>query len=293
MMEASDSIHTPVLVFPGCSFGKNFMSGMEYMMSRLAERSEASTEKRPLTYSLLGSLPDDFHFQSDTEEIKRMMKSFFGADCTCSFPFSCTPEQIRQLGRAEVNLVLRQEALKTAKLLQKKHGTPYVFFRPYGINATREALREVEAVIGWKMNEQAVSREASRCDARLEAYRQVLRFQHNARFDKSVLLYGNYDTVKGMAGFLSSELSLKTFPMAKASCSKDVELYSEEGWDRLLKAHPDSVILADGENYLRHSLRAGIISSPAVKFQDLSWDRPFVGFRGGLNILQLVDDCKP
>lgn len=67
--------------------------------------------------------------------------------------------ELRNLSKAHINIVIRQEGLETAKYLEKKYGTPYIYKRPYGFDKTLSWLEEIKNVLNIEMNSKFIEDE--------------------------------------------------------------------------------------------------------------------------------------
>jgi len=89
-----------------------------------------------------------FRCRDDVREVTALLASI-GVDVHVVAPLGATPEQLRTLTEADLNVVLYPEiALTTASWLQRVHGMPMVRAVPLGVGATREFLEEVGRVGG-------------------------------------------------------------------------------------------------------------------------------------------------
>ena len=82
------------------------------------------------TFNVLGTCPDLFNFGADLLEVERMMKGAFGMEAVCRLSSACSVTDIRRIGAAHVNLVIRREGIPAAEYLKKTFGIPAVFGLP-------------------------------------------------------------------------------------------------------------------------------------------------------------------
>jgi len=123
-----------VVLLPNCGLKIGAEKGIRYVLNLLTQMFavESMEKDNTLRCNLLGSCCDEYGFYQDAEEISRMMESYFQMSVNCVFPSDCSVENIRSMSRADINLVLREEALDSAILLEERFGIPYVCGRPYG-----------------------------------------------------------------------------------------------------------------------------------------------------------------
>ncbi len=111
----------------------------------------ARTEGRRPRANLLGPTALGFRCRDDVREVTALLASI-GVDVHVVAPLGATPEQLRTLTEADLNVVLYPEiALTTASWLQRVHGMPMVRAVPLGVGATREFLEEVGRVAGGEV----------------------------------------------------------------------------------------------------------------------------------------------
>ena len=293
ILEMGDISPVPIVVIPVSSFSALYPAGAKSLLDKLMPFVREPEAVQPLTYQILGLLPDDFHFQSDLNALKAMLLRYFGARCVCTFPYDCTPAKLAQLSQAQVNLVLRSEAMGCAAFLQEKFGTPFVFARPYGPAQTRHLCEEVARATGWKLNEDLLARDCEQTAQLLHSAALSWRRDRTAGFDRSVLLCAHEDTAAGMAAFLETELQLSVTAFSSAPISGRLPQWRAEEWEQLISSHPRSVLLADGSSQALYGSRTAVISHPALRFRDLTGQQPFLGLSGALNLMQLIDDHRP
>ena len=290
--EASNYIKTPVIVYQSCNLGRHYMFGIHEMLKKLVSLTKSPNRKEPLSYNIIGCLPDDFHFASDLNEIKRLMTTCFCANCICTFPYRCSIQNISSMGEAQINLVIRREGLSCAQELQNATGTPYIYLRPYGAMQTQKWIKAITGTTGWELNEACLDSDIRSLHREIDLYKDEIRRSHSSRSNNSALISGNYDTAKGISEFLNSELDFSVFPWTRDSLDNDVPLKTEMQWEQALLDHPNAVVLSDGvvKNLCKN--RAEIISHPSMFCKDITKKCPFVGINGALNILQLIDNCR-
>ena len=104
------------------------------------------------TYNLLGLSAGAYRARSDRNEICRLMREAFGMEMRACLCLDTDMETIEGCGAAELNLVLRGEALPAAEILEKNCHTPCVAGMPYGYAGTLDWLHRVGAALGREPN---------------------------------------------------------------------------------------------------------------------------------------------
>lgn len=136
--------------------------------AKVSENLNLETIDCKPSVNLLGLSPTYFRGEEDIKEIRRILE-------TAGYHINAIPgggsawSEIMQLPQADLNLVLRDElALKAAKELQAKFGTPYLSVgMPYGIAGTLRWLDAINAVLPAK-NRETIRQEAEAVNARLQ-----------------------------------------------------------------------------------------------------------------------------
>lgn len=149
-MEMEDEISVPLIPLDLSSLGADYTVGMEKAMKLLVERFARPAARKPGTYNILGCCDDEYMIANDLEAIKALLEHAFGMQCRMTYPFATSVEEISRASEAEINVVLRQEALPAAKWLQKKFGTPYLLADCYGMEGTWTLLAQTEELVGRK-----------------------------------------------------------------------------------------------------------------------------------------------
>ena len=103
------------------------------------------------------------------------------------------------MGSAAVNLVLRNEALPAARLLQERFGTPYVYGAPYGYEGTGRWLEEISQAVGIPMSDE-VRRALRERKKESMTYRVYAGMYRDRPHPPIAALAGDYDTMVGLAG---------------------------------------------------------------------------------------------
>ena len=105
-------------------------------------------EKKPGAFNVIGACYDAFRVGSDTAEICRLMKAAFGMEPACILPYACGYDDVRRCTEAEISLVLRQEGLRAAAVIEKKGGGAPVYGAPYGYEGTKAWSDRVAEALG-------------------------------------------------------------------------------------------------------------------------------------------------
>ena len=144
-------------------------------------------------YNIIGSQIDYYNYRADVKEIMRLMKKYFNLECNTVFTSECSIQDIKCSADAEFNIIMRSEAMDAAQVLKERFDQPYIFGRPYGVQATKDFLQAVSETIGIKLDEDSISAEMKKCGEVLFDLKRRMR-NHGLKS----IISGNYDLVMGM-----------------------------------------------------------------------------------------------
>ena len=116
-----EKVAARLIAFEQGGFRGDYSIGLRETYRLLIEQMvERDVPKKPGAYNILGASAWSYRNASDVNEIKRLMKEAFGMECHACLCHETTAECIRAMGCAEVNLVLRDEAMPAARILEEK-----------------------------------------------------------------------------------------------------------------------------------------------------------------------------
>lgn len=274
------------------SFHEKLHHGIEEVLYRLAkeipakESMEGKTEA--VTVNIIGSCLDLTKFQADVTELKRILKEALGINTLCILTSETSIEQIRDLGKAHLNLVLRREGIKAAKELKNSFQTEYYYGSPYGYTGTLTWLSHIAKILHLSLNEAFVEQEMTEGRYGLDYLKEVVALNPQKG---SIILGGNLDVVLGMKEFAVGELGMLckfAWCNAKDYGTEEIPYQTEEDLlTKLDKSFP-GIIMADhaalkmtgrDERYL---ITRSLSSRTFNKYES-----PFMGFRGGMKLSSL------
>ncbi len=98
--------------------------------------------------NILGPAALGFRHRDDLVEVRKIL-ALLGVEVNLVAPLGATPNDIRQIGAADFNIVLYPEiGEETARWLEKTFAQPAIRNVPIGVGATREFIRAVAALAG-------------------------------------------------------------------------------------------------------------------------------------------------
>ena len=238
------------------------------------ETNAAGSGRTPVVNILGLSIYHKYH-QGDIAEITRLL-GLAGIKVNTTLLCESTLEEIKKIGAADLNILLDPEyGLESAKLLERKYGTPYVSSGyPVGFRAAEEMLKSVFDELGnagFKSIKMAPALEDIE-KARATSYIHIARMSSLTGLPKGVpfAVHAPEAIRKGYSDFLTGYLGMK-------------EVSSDEKAD---------IILADGNTIAR--LKAdglgfgGIeISLPSIGYIDVI-PKTHIGASGGMLLIEQI-----
>ena len=285
---------TPLIPVGHGSFAISQHRGVQEALLTLVRTlpEDAAPRGRNAGYNIIGSCPDLFRSAADASEIVRMMKGAFDADSICILSSAASVTDIRKMGAAGVNLVIRREGIPAAEALRERFGTPYFYGRPYGIEGAAGWLRGVGSVYGPEPDAGFIECERALALDQIDAAYNYLEGNEWSYPDEAVLtLGGHYDVVKGILGYATAEI-----PLRKGVCwcdcpemgDAEIPYFSEKEWIPVVENHRKGYLMFSGEalNW------AGKNPQLQIAYPDKEWrihpyEPPFVGFRGAVHLVNL------
>ncbi len=148
--------------------------------------------------SLLG-----FHDRANVESLRKSL-DVLGIEINAVVPLGATPDDLRTIGRAWVNIPTAAELAKpTLDFLRERFGTPHVDELPYGEAGTTRFLRELCALCEIPAERIALAAK----DAKLLWYSRTV--DAHALSSKRVAVFGLPSAAAGLARVLRDELDME------------------------------------------------------------------------------------
>lgn len=185
-----DDVKAKLISFTEGGFGSDYSKGLELAYTKIVKEICVKQYDVEKTFNIIGVSSIDNSTPNDVREIKSMMEEYFDLSANTILSYQTTINQIEVMSRASINLVLSYEGLESAKILNERFGTPYVYGLPLGYKGTNKWLnniaRELECDISRKILESPVQKTS---------------------FEKAVI-YSGYDKAVALEIFLK-ELGIK------------------------------------------------------------------------------------
>ncbi len=138
----SRGIDIPMIVLNACGYLGTEAIGYEEALERLGSLVKQQENKVPNSVNIIGFRADQPHWKGDIREILRLFE-IHGIKVNTVISW-CSIEDVENLARAELNVVLGGDGLQLAEYLKKNLDIPYVVVPyPFGIKNTIKMLEEV------------------------------------------------------------------------------------------------------------------------------------------------------
>lgn len=290
-------VRARLIAFEQGGFRGDYSIGLRETYRLLVEQmAQPNVEKKPGSYNILGASAWSYRNASDVREIQRLMREAFGMECHACLCHETSAEAIRTMGCAQINLVLRDEALPAAKILEEKHATPMVSGAPYGYEGTLKWLEKIAQALGRSVS----ARLTASLKRRIMETKQYRMYAMMLKENKpAVTVMGEVMTVQGLSDFLNG-LGFPTVHKISAhslrateNAAQDVQYLPEER-DRiaLMKSLHHHFVLADdvSKRLLASDNTFLRIASPLVDGAVVASHMPLMGDRGADMILEHLEE---
>lgn len=236
------------------SFGFNtngmhsYLSGAGMAFKALAGRMVNRNIKRDsnpaISVNILGITPLDFSVNGSTESIKELLKES-GFNVISSWAMGSTLEEIKDSGRANVNLVVSYSGLPAAKALYEIFGTPYVVGTPIGTVLSKKIMEDLKcsaesgkAIISYEKRDISDSADMviigesifseSLAFALTEEYRKNVKVLCPLETDTSLMLPGDYaaQDEDDLIPYLKTAKAVIADPLYRPICPESVQFIS-------------------------------------------------------------------
>ncbi len=235
-LEMQDKVNAKLVAFDQGGLKGDYTVGlMETYKLLCKEFPKKSVVKQAKTYNVIGLSMGQFHAKSDLWEVGQLMQEAFGFVRNAALCCETNTSELENLPAADINIVLREEGVAAAKLLEKKHKMPYVVGAPYGYAGTLEWLEEVSKIINVEINPKTKARLTKKA-TKLVEHMKFIRYVRG-EVPKALIL-GDFDRIKGISELLTAiditvehaicDHSLALFDSKKVPFIKTIEKEKEK-----------------------------------------------------------------
>lgn len=274
-------------------FKGDYTVGLREVYGLLEQHLIGKTEPIARSYNILGASPSAYRIQSDLWELQSLMQQSFGYTRNGILGMESSVSSLESLGNAEINLVLRAEALPVAQKMQEKYGIPYVYGAPYGYQGTENWLKEISEKINVPLSEEIKADLLERRDTSIH-FKMYARMYHSPK----AAIMADYDTLCGLTQLLREiciEPALCACPHSlqniESADSSIIVFENERMQIDAFKALNQHLVFADEISlHLCNDTNTTVcVSFPLVHHGQIARHLPLMGIRGTDHILESVD----
>lgn len=267
-----------------------YPKGIENTLLMLVKKLVKPHEVDKKRYNILGFTMDKYNYQSDVEEMKRMMSVLFDKEVNTIFTCGCGIDELERASQASLNIVVRKEALKAAKYMEKHFGIPYVYQNIYGLENIKLFIKAVQTVAGYELDEVNYEKELALLKPHLFSVKRKFMFYKES---KDCAVYGDYDTVVGFKDLLTElNLNVAHQEVIYNETSDKTITSGRSEFERMkhLKEQSYYLLLGDGPTLdMSHHSKLDIqISNPNLHQINVYPYTPYMGFRGMHYIIEKI-----
>ena len=264
--------------------------------------TDTARSERP-SVNIIGPSLLGFHDRANVESLRKSFDAL-GIEINAVVPLGATPDDLRTIGRAWVNVPTAHELAKpTLDYLRERFGTPYVDALPYGEAGTTRFLRELCGLCEIPADRIAVAARG----AQLLWYSRTV--DAHALSSKRVAVFGLPSAAAGLARVLREELDMEiefvgTYALDHGDWLRErvADLTNEvlvtDDYRAVARAidrtRPDIMF---GSQMERHSasgfgVPCAVVSPPAHILNFPLGYAPFIGYDGANHIGDLVNQTQ-
>lgn len=264
---------------------------------RLLVKSFAVEEvdKKEASYNILGASGCDYRMKSDLWELQSLMEDGFSYKLNTVLGMDSSVKALQELGAAQVNLVLREEALEAAKYLEETYGIPYVYGGPYGYEGTAQWLQKVAETVGKPVNQELMMKLRMR-KMNTAGYKMYASMYAHKENRPQAVIVGDVNRIQGFSEIFNEvcipvTLKISNHSLAGFETPDIIKPATEREKIRLLKEKKYSLVFGDDISlYLCDDTCEKLVTSfPLVTSKQIAEHMPLMGIRGMDYILEAVD----
>lgn len=292
-----DQVKAKLIPLKSDGFQGDFSYGIKEVLDLLVKHVvEPQSQKKGLTYNLLGSHMDEWSSRSDVRALKRLMRDIYGAEAHVVFTNGSSVEKIAHAAEAEINICMRQEARSACEYLQNTHNQPFVTDLPFGMEGMKKFCESIEALTGWV-------KEKDKFDDILSEGKQMKRQMQTLfkREPQKILIGAHATTARGIENILREWgveeikclINHKVLKADETLCWIDAS--KEEVKRKLLQSFDPDLILGDGvlldmasKKNPDFKVKGFQISNPNLSKHLLHHEVPHMGVEGMRYLMQNI-----
>lgn len=300
----------PVIAMGTPGFKGNVYKGYEWAVKSILEYVSHSIDHKVQKglVNIFGVIPNqDIFWEGTLAELKKTLAAL-GLKANTLFGYNQTKENWLSVPNAELNLVISPWGLEAARQLEKKFGTPFLYFGylPVGARDTSELLD----LLGEKLSvPKDLVKNVKHKKEKFLNYQLLKLAQSYITYDfqKKVALVGETSNVLGISRFLQNsfgqlvttviitdepdvELRQQIQELLPASVSYLTEVAftsdGEEIDEWLLKAKPEIIFGSGFEQKVADELSVPLIKISSPTYNKAILIQTYTGYTGAIELLQ-------
>lgn len=244
-------------------------------------------------YNIIGASAWRYRMASDIWEIKNLLSEAFNFQCNACLCCDTCVDELEVMGKAQVNIVLGNEGLASAEILQEKFGTPYIYIVPYGYSATIKFLEKVGAVVSREPSPMVMMR--IKMKEKSMSMLGMFAMIGGAKLKPVAVVKGDYDMVCGISAFLEETGIKVLYKMCAHSLknivgsSDDISFVEEKEWLNKISSLKQTLVFADDVALLQcNDTNTKVVISAPFFDGIVATHMPFMGEKGADFILEQV-----
>lgn len=147
--EVEDEIDVPIITFDHVVWNEGAEKGIEKVFCKLVEHfcpKDADVKENSgdqFSVNIIGPTVQTFNWKADEKELKRLLSSM-GIDINTILTYETTTDAIKQMPKANLNIVTCTAGLKVAEYFKEHFHIPYLYGLPYGLHGTLRWIEELQ-----------------------------------------------------------------------------------------------------------------------------------------------------
>lgn len=291
-----EQVDARLIAFEQGGFRGDYSIGLREAYKMLAEELPlADVEKEEDTYNIIGASLWSYRVRSDIWELRSLLREGFGLEMGACLCADTSVEDIQQMGKARLNLVIHGAGVAAARGLEDAFQTPYLYALPYGYQQTLAWLKQVGERIHRPLNPHLEQRlmEKNRTAMQYRMYAMMLKEDR-----PRASLAGEYDAVAGIGDFLEGigfavdhKICMHSLRCLENPREDVAHMDTEKERMAVMKSLHRELVLADDTQL---GLCSGDntkvrIASPVINGMALARHMPLAGERGADYLLEYVE----
>lgn len=294
----SRQISAKLIPFEHGGFRGDYSLGIrDTLTATIKAITEKTEETKVGTYNIIGACHDIYRIGSDVNEMKQIMKECFNMESICILPYDTDYEAIKECAKAELTLVIRDEAKPASDIIALRGHTKIVEGAPYGYEGTKNWILTIAKVLGKDPNPQYIEK----LDQKIQWVKLSGRQFMFSGLKNKVLLEGGAYVVKGLGEFFKNELfyeveGISTHSLKGYQEVPDYIKFYENEKEKLdlIRSYNNAMVL--GSTPVLHEAAKNTVkmplSFPILHGTVIATHLPFMGIHGADSIMEYVMTYK-